>query len=188
MNNTDKQRVAFAAYIGHDPVWQADGKPRTIRDSQDWELWQDATAAPYATAAADGRVGELEAKVDEHDSEQASIADFLNTLLRENYGEHEQLKTWTDDFRPALTALVTGAHHSGYYASKSELQQAELNVMAIQGLLDEASARVEAMRERCADIAVQLQVNVRDYPRTDGDYPYYLRQLIAAAIRDVEVE
>jgi len=64
----------------------------------------------------------VERERDRHESEQASIADYINTRLRENYGDRSQLKTWTDDLRPAIDALVTGARHSGYYASKREIK------------------------------------------------------------------
>ncbi len=44
-------------------------------------------------------------------------------------------------------------------------------------------AATAAEREACAVIATTIEVDIHKYPRSDGDYPYNLRQLIAAAIR-----
>ena len=40
----------------------------------------------------------------------ASEADFLNTELRENYGDHLQVEV-DDDWRPAIRGLVDGVRH-----------------------------------------------------------------------------
>ena len=61
----------------------------------------------------------------------ASEADFLNTLLRQYYGDSHQVDT-SDDWRTALDALVQGVHYQNAYTNRILLKQ-------IKGVLESSN-------------------------------------------------
>ena len=66
---------------------------------------------------------------------RATEADYLNSLLRENYGDLSQVRPEAD-WRNAFMALVNGARHGAEYQVKAKLKRA-----------------TDAIRAHCVDCA-----------------------------------
>jgi hypothetical protein len=81
-------------------------------------LEESATAATHQYERAE----KAEAELERLESQRASEADVLNVELRENYGNQHQVSL-SDDWRPAIRALVDGTRHGERYQVKAEVKR-----------------------------------------------------------------
>ena len=91
-------------------------------------------------------------KCEKLEESMASLADHLNTTLRENYGDKDQVKTWTDDMRPAIDALVVGARYGMRYELRHKLESAEARIVAIQESFNRADGNYLKAKARVAEL------------------------------------
>ena len=107
---------------------------------------------------------EVRCRVDQLESKQASLADLLNTELRENYGQAFQVEL-QDDFRPAIQRLVDGVRHGERFMQKARVAELE--------------GEVERLRERVTELGTELPKTIYPVGRQGKGSlslpPYHLR-------------
>lgn len=88
--------------------------------------------------------------VEPYESREASLADCLNTELRENYGAAYQVEPG-QDFRPAIKQLVDGARYGERFAMKGAVEREREKRRGLWEALRESDLRLRLIYKAASE-------------------------------------